>query len=279
MLGEFITGKFASEALMPIVIGESSNYLQQTDRVELAFIRNDAKDPGKEQVIVVPDQMLRNGGTIEDAQLPFAIKIDRFLANTTMRLRSYHSDEPRLATRGEGVEVTIDELPPSAGADSSQRTDMPATYVTLSDKHSGASLGTYMTWVYLKEQEVVGGDGWRMALRYQRSYQPYHIYLEEFHHDVYPGTDIPKNFSSRVRVLPDEGESREVVVYMNNPLRYEKQTFYQSGTLEADTGTVLQVVHNPGADMPYISCTLVCLGMLIHFGLNLWSFLERRTVA
>lgn len=279
MLGEFITGNFASEALMPIVIGESSDYLQQTDRVELAFIQDDPKDPGKDRVIVVPDQMLRNGGTIDDASLPYTVKIVQLMANTTTRLRSLRPDEKTPATRGDGAEVTIDERPPSAGADSSQKTDMPAAYVTLLDKRSGASLGTFLVWVYLNEQEIAGGDGWRLALRYQRSYQPYRIYLEEFHHDLYPGTNIPKNFSSRVRVLPDEGASREVVIYMNNPLRYEKQTFYQSGTLDADTGTVLQVVKNPGAEMPYIACALVCLGMLVHFGLHLGSFLERRTVA
>lgn len=279
MLGEFITGKFASEALMPIMIGESSNYLQQTDRVELALVQNDPKDSGKEHVIAVPDQLLRKGGTINDDRLPFTVEIVGFMANTTPRLRQRRPDETTPATRGDGVEVTIEERQPSAGADSSQKSDTPAAYVTLSDKHSGASLGTYLVWVYLNEQEISGGDGWRMALRYQRSYQPYQIYLEEFHHDVYPGTEIPKNFSSRVRLIPDEGESREVVIYMNNPLRYEKQTFYQSGTLDRDVGTVLQVVKNPGAEMPYIACALVCLGMLVHFGLHLSTFLDRRAAA
>jgi len=47
--------------------------------------------------------------------------------------------------------------------------------------------------------------------------------------------------------------------------------------LKADAGTVLQVVQNPGAEMPYIACALVCLGMLVHFGLHLGSFLQRRT--
>jgi len=39
----------------------------------------------------------------------------------------------------------------------------------------------------------------------------------------------PKNFSSRVRVLrPEAGEDREVLIYMNNPLRYAGETFYQA---------------------------------------------------
>jgi hypothetical protein len=40
--------------------------------------------------------------------------------------------------------------------------------------------------------------------------------------------------------------------------------------------TSLQVVRNPGWTLPYISCALVALGMLVHFGLHLVQFLMRR---
>ena len=35
---------------------------------------------------------------------------------------------------------------------------------------------------------------------------------------------------------------------MNNPLRYNGETFYQSSYLPGDGGTILQVVRNPGLD-------------------------------
>ena len=50
----------------------------------------------------------------------------------------------------------------------------------------------------------------------------------------------------------------------------------QQGFLPGDKGTILQVVRNPGWLMPYVSCTLVTLGMLLHFGLQLVTFLVRR---
>ena len=276
MLGEFITGKFASEGLMPIEIGKSSNYLQHTDSIEMAFIRDDPDNPGRERAILVPNQLVKKGGTLDDEHLPFKVEIVRFMANADLQRRT--SGDRTLATHGAGLSAILKEQPRNTGADPDQKSDMPGAYVTLYDKKSGASLGTYLLWVYLGEQEVESGrNAYRIDLRYERSYQPYRIYLEEFHHDVYPGTEIPKNFSSRVRLTPDQGESREVVIYMNNPLRFERQTFYQSGTLKGDAGTILQVVNNPGAEMPYISCALVCLGMLVHFGMHLVSFLERRT--
>lgn len=281
LLGEFITGKFATEAMMPIAIGEASNYLQRTDRVELAFLRSDPDNPGNDRVVVVPDHLLRKGGVLDEEQLPFKVTIEQFMDNADLRNRTAGDSSP--ATAGAGQAAILEKLPQSVGTETSQKEDRPGAYVTLSDRKSGKPLGTYLLWVYLSkfvgEQPVESSsEGYRIDLRYQRLYQPYSIYLEEFHHDKYPGTQIPKNFSSRVRLIPNEGESREVVIYMNNPLRYEKQTFYQSGTQPGDAGTVLQVVHNPGAEMPYIACALVSLGMLVHFGLHLWSFLERRAV-
>jgi hypothetical protein len=99
----------------------------------------------------------------------------------------------------------------------------------------------------------------------------------EFHHDTYVGTDTAKNYSSRVRLTdPSRGAEREVTISMNNPLRYDMQTFYQSGVLANDRGTVLQVVDNPAWIVPYIACTLVAVGLVIHFVLHLVGFLQRR---
>ena len=98
-----------------------------------------------------------------------------------------------------------------------------------------------------------------------------------FNHSVYPGTEIPKDFSSRVRLLDKEhGEDREILIRMNEPLRYRGETFYQASFLPGDRGTVLEVVKNPGWLLPYVACTMVALGMLIHFGISLVGFLRKR---
>src|SRR5262249_6418939 len=95
-------------------------------------------------------------------------------------------------------------------------------------------------------------------------------------HDRYEGTDIPKNFSSRVRLLDAANNvDREFLIWMNHPLRYNGETFYQSSFKPGDHTTVLQVVKNPGWLIPYISCAMVGLGLLIHFSINLIAFLRR----
>ena len=57
-----------------------------------------------------------------------------------------------------------------------------------------------------------------------------------------------------------------MLIYMNQPLRYDGKAFYQASFGKGDTLSILQVVENPGWLLPYISCVLVALGLLIHFG-------------
>jgi len=121
------------------------------------------------------------------------------------------------------------------------------------------------------------GRTYILSMRIQRQYLPYSLSLKKFRHDVYPGTDIPKNFSSLVQLQnPTRSEDREVLIYMNQPLRYQGRTFYQSG-FEGDTITILQVVQNPGWLLPYISCVLVTIGLLLHFILSLRRSMARRS--
>jgi hypothetical protein len=49
--------------------------------------------------------------------------------------------------------------------------------------------------------------------------------------------------------------------------------------LPGGRGTILQVVRNPGWEMPYLSCAMVSVGMIVHFILHLMGFLRRRATA
>jgi hypothetical protein len=132
---------------------------------------------------------------------------------------------------------------------------------------------------YLNEPLAFTHNGRRyeMELRLMRFYKPYSLHLVEFRHDKYPGTDIPKNFSSRVRLTrPDRGESREVLIFMNNPLRYAGETYYQASFDTDNQGTVLQVVRNPSWLTPYFACVLVGIGLLVQFTQHLLEFARKR---
>jgi hypothetical protein len=126
----------------------------------------------------------------------------------------------------------------------------------------------------------LGDRTFALMLRPTRFYHPFAITLLKFSHDRYPGTEIPRNFSSRIRLLtPNKQVDREVLIYMNNPLRYGGLTFYQAGFERNDQTSILQVVRNPSWRLPYVSCVLMALGLVIQFGIHLTGFMRKRAAA
>jgi len=279
IVGQFFVGLTAVEGNMVIEEGGWSNYLQHTRQIELAVIQ--PVDERHEDHVVVPGNLLARGGTISHQLLPFDIKIERFMPDVD--IRPVHNKDHNIATAGLGLEWEAIPARKRPGAD--RDLSLPAVYATFLEKGSGKPLGTYLLSVwftYPTDQgapQVVELDGTKyiVQLRFKRSYKPYTIHLIDFRHEKYPGTDIPKDFSSIVRLIdPSRGEDRQVRIFMNHPLRYRGETFYQSSFLPDDRGTILQVVRNPGWILPYVACTLVSVGMLIQFCRTLVNFLGRR---
>jgi len=136
-----------------------------------------------------------------------------------------------------------------------------------------------------KQEFSVGGRVYRIAMRFTRYYKDYSLKLLEFRHEKYRGTEIPRDFRSRVVIdNPRTGENREVEIYMNNPLRYGGLTFYQAGFDEnndnlANKVTILQVVKNPGWLGPYLACGIMTLGLVVQFGIHLVGFASKRSAS
>ena len=120
-----------------------------------------------------------------------------------------------------------------------------------------------------------------MQLRFVRNYKDYSLQLIDVRKDDYLGTNIPRNYSSDVRLQDEKrGIDQELKIWMNNPRRYAGETFYQSGWQQDPTGTeytTLQVVRNRGWMIPYVACMIAAIGMLYHFSLVLLRFLDRQT--
>ncbi len=278
-VGEFVTREFAVEQRMTIDQGQSVNYTEDSRFCELAFT-TPGSDRTLERAVVVPQSLLQKvGSRIVHDDLPVDIRVEEFMPNSTIEKPDGRENR---ATAGAGLTNLLVRRREVAGADTEQRVDMPSAYVTLLKKGTDESLGTYAVSLFLSEQPVViDGVTYDLALRFKRYPKPYTIHLIEFRHDKYLGTEKPKNFSSRIVLLdPENGVRREVVISMNNPLRYRGETFYQGGfDPRTGTTTILQVVKNPGWLLPYVSCVMVSFGMILHFGIYLTQFLLRRAAA
>ncbi|MBI3865371.1 MAG: cytochrome c biogenesis protein CcsA [Planctomycetia bacterium] len=309
MFSELWVGTTAVEVQMHLVEGETVNFVQDIRTNELAVI--DDSDPAHDSVVAIPQRLLKRGEVIQHEKLPFDLRIVDYLQNS--ELRSIRSDDKNPATSGLGMEMIAVEAKAGVGTSSDGKVDESAIYVEVLKKGTTESLGTYLASLVqsrlvearqrtgLSESELrarhrVGpfvlkmsqptevdcsGKTYRLALRFKRTYEPYSMKLEDVRFDKYIGTNTAKNYSSKLHLSdPSRNVDTNVTVWMNNPLRYAGQTFYQSSVgndpITDAESTGLQVVTNTGWMIPYVSCMIIVVGMLFQFRLALWRFLKRR---
>lgn len=291
LVGELITGILQEDFQMTIVEGGARSYSESFRDYEVAVI--DVTDPKHDDVVAIPDTRFSRGGEIEHAKLPFKVVPQFYFPNSAAQPRAQVPNAPP-------VEANKGALAPRYVV-----TEQPIDYRTNGRNVPSALVklvgpeGALGTWLLRPEIPVMragengapelgidsaaperfdySGRTYELSLRLVRAYHPFSIRLLKVTHDNYVGTDLPKNFSSRIAIKsPDGRDDREVLIYMNNPLRYGGYTFYQH-QMEAARGlTGLQVVSNPGWLLPYVACIMMTVGLLLQFGLSLWGFIKKR---
>lgn len=289
MLNEINVASQHIETQMTINEGQTSNFTQDTRTVELAVIDRSGEDNDTE--IVIPKEMLKrsakNEQKISDPRLPFDLKVVDFQQNS--QIEKATGDEKNPATKGQGLHVISKSIAPTTGTDSGGRVDETSIYVELFKKGTDESMGVYLFPLLFGLQDLfdkveVGDKKFDIALRFKRYYKSYKITLNDIQKNDYVGTNTPRDYSSYVKLVDkSRNVDREVRIWMNNPLRFAGETFYQSGY---DSGivkgrkirpesTTLQVVSNEGWMIPYVSCMVVLVGMLAQFAITLLRFLTR----
>ncbi len=284
MFYELHVAMTAVETQMQLEEGETTNFVSDIRTFELAVI--DKSNPKEEQVTAIPRSMITKDGQLDLKNLPFRIEIKDVVPNSNLRAAS--SKDPNLATTGLGVEWFAEPKKQGTGTDADSKVDMAAAYITLIDRASNKPLGTYLVGMLLSmsnetDQIHVDGKTYELALRPQRHYKPYQFRLGDVSKKDYLGTSTPKSYASTVRINdPSRNVDEEKTIWMNNPLRFADETFYQSGYFPASASsgehTTLSVVANSGWMMPYVACALVALGMAVHFLTMLVRFLMKSDV-
>ena len=311
LVGQLITDMMAHETQMQLAEGQTKSYSVSGQHYELVFTT--AAEAERENVIAIPAELLSRGGEIKNENLPFIIRIKQFFKNSEPSFRApMMQNDPPLTTNG--IAASFD-FHPVAEVKTMDDRNVPTALVTFAgpagplgdwvvsgwagDESMIAALGTsyarsagpqmarsIVSRMTAPQTITVGDKKFTFVLRPQRIYHPFSLTLLKATHTVYPGTDIPKDFRSRVQIRnPQSGENREVEIYMNNPLRYAGLTFYQyqmgAGEAARATGqlptSTLQVVRNPGWVTPYLGCLLVAAGLLIQFTYHLVGFISKRS--
>lgn len=282
LVGQLLSQLYQVESYMAIEEGQSRNYSESGRVSELAVI--DVTDAETDSVVAIPQNRLDAGDEIAHRSLPFKLRVKSF----------YEHSLPRLT----GDRLEFEQRPFQTSMNSR---NIPSAEIEVVS--AAGSLGSFVVSNWKSEPRLIQGmaedfgrgfssdliqpprfshEGkqYQLAMRPIRYYKPFTIQLLDFTHDRYKGTEIPKNFSSRIKLVrPETQEKREVLIYMNNPLRYWGETYYQGGFEPGDTISILQVVRNPSWLAPYIACAMVSIGLLVQFLTHLAQFAKRRKTA
>jgi ResB-like family protein len=313
LVGQLITDIFSRETQIQFSEGETKSYAESPSNFQLVFVTS--SDAQHNQEIAVPGRLLAKGGIITDPQLPFSIRVKAYYHNSDAEFRAPMAQNgPSMTTNGVGANFDFIYRPDTKTMDTR---NVPTAVVEIIGPNG--SLGDWVISDWISDPTMIGvlwksyaeqvgpqmaesivqrinqpqsiqinGKTFEFLLRPERVYMPFSLTLVKATHSVYPGTEIPKDFRSRVRLQnPKTGENRETEIFMNSPLRYSGLTFYQyqmdAGDMVRQEGrvasSVLQVVRNPSWLTPYIGCFLVALGLVIQFMSHLVKFLSRRKTA
>ena len=280
MLNEIWVTLAHKEHLLVVAEGQASSEVLDVRYHEMAIV--DVSDPDVDRIITVPASKLARLGTISSEELPFDIRCVRYFRNSE---RGRSQDQVNPATVGIGLKFDLIEIPPVSGTAAAKEVDTPAAYVELFDKQNGDSLGIHAISSQLltesADRVTVDGKDYHILLRVERVHKPYLITLNDAIREDYPGSDTPKYYGSEVTIDDSAtGEVTEQRIFMNNPLRYGGETFYQSGMPDAGPGepqlSIFQVVTNIGWMIPYVCCMFTVVGLLGQFMQSLLAYLSKQ---
>ena len=304
LVGQLATDLLSRELQMRFVEGETRNYSDSAAEYELIF------QTGNE-VTAIPVKLLKPGVELKISSLPFAIRVKELWRNSDLNFRApMMQNAPPVTTNGLALNfdfqkvddvksmdqrnvptALLEFLAPAGSLGTWVASDWAGDAALVAAVREGyAQMGAAMAQgivakLVAEQSMTVGGRKFSFTLRPLRVRHPFSLTLLKASHTVYPGTDIPKDFRSRVRIdNPAANEHREVEISMNHPLRYGGYTYYQyqmdAGQVAQQAGrtpsSVLQVVRNPGWLTPYVGCGMVGVGLLIQFFYHLVGFVSKR---
>lgn len=294
MVGQFIFGDAQTEERISLAEGQKTTAAIAIDEVELVVIDRSPNDSNR--VVAFSHPMLiessKNGTPLSAEGLPFEIRIDRWMENSQIKKRNAKpaADSVEASMLGSIQSWELSEKPKVGGTGES--TNVASLYFTVFNKADKSSIGSYATSQWLSDDQVsfnpifetleVASKTYDVGLMFRRNYKDYSVTLKNIVLEEYTNSMIPKDYSSYITIRDKEGNVlQDGRVWMNSPLRFRGETFYQSQYISKEDSpygveqTVLQVVTNAGWLIPYVSCVLVGMGMLAHFAGTFTRFAMR----
>jgi len=178
-------------------------------------------------------------------------------------------------------ELMLTGYDPAAPA--TQEVVLPVIHAAVLPKPTGTAQEVVLRADSEPARVDVEGKSYAIELRRGRWPLPFMIRLDKFTRELHPGTNQPKLFRSDVTKIED-GIEQPARISMNEPLRHNGYTLYQSSWGPAGAGpndrlySTLAVVRNPADKLPLWSCLVITLGLTVHLGQKLLRYLLAQRV-
>lgn len=290
MANELYVSLTNEETQMQIAEGQTVAVASDIRATEIVVI--DQSDKEVDKFVRIPaDQFLKTSGSdavrfdpVTHQELPFTVEVLKYIENAHL-VRPQLAVDRDIETDGVLRRWVARDASSANGVSANQTVDLAAAYVRITEKGSLKNLGTFLlSQIGYQNEQIdtveVDGQSYQIGLRFKADYKPYALTLKDVQAKMYPGTQTAKWYSSDF-VLDDRvaNTKSEQKVFMNNPLRYAGETFYQTGYAKDGLGreiSTIQIVKNRGWMIPYVCCMFVVIGLVAQFGTSLLSFLEKK---
>lgn len=253
LIGGLLTALTSEEGYISLGEGETSHTVSDYHLRELAILKNGVP------LYQTAHSELRAGMAIEQDDIPFTVRIEMVCRNCQpKRLEEVPEDHRGLA---EKVIIEPEEL------QKEDESNQAGVLFRVNGLDEGQN-GLYMAFEPTPHQPhvIVGDDRYTIAMRKVQRALPFSITLEAFEKQVHPGTVVAREYQSMVTIEEGEGVRWKRLIRMNEPLRVQGYTLYQSSFVQARGGefSVLSVVKNHGRVFPYIASFVIGIGLIIH---------------
>ena len=138
LVGQLVTDMFAHESQIRFVEGQTKSFSESPRSYELIFTTETGSNT--EQVVSIPAQLLAPGGEIQNANLPFTIRVKSFWKNSEPAFRApMMTNGPPLTTNG--VALNFD-FQPAAETKTMDDRNIPTSVIEITG--ANGSLGSWI---------------------------------------------------------------------------------------------------------------------------------------
>ncbi len=254
----FVTFHYSQESNLTLMEGEGANVSSAYHDWELSVWREEGK---KRKVVAYDAKKFQVGKILSFPEYGLSATVELFYPNTD----AYTASDKMM--QSDTVNASgINSLNPLR-VNKEPEKNIPGG-IFLFKSADGKKTKVLLFGGEIESTQIVSqGQTYHTQLRPKRFVLPFILKLKDFRMQLHPNTQVARSYESLVEVSNND-LSREVLISMNNPLRFKDYTLYQSSymidTLGRESST-LAVVKNFGRLLPYISSLVTFAGLVIHF--------------